>query len=67
MAGLETRRGEDPEAKLITRWRLEVLKRAGYERSVALPIAADAHIDLRLAIDLLGRGCSPSLVVRILQ
>ena len=65
MAGLEFE-VEDEDAERIMRWRLEELERAGYEQAGALAIAAETEIDLHFAIDLLRRGCPPTLAARVL-
>ncbi len=51
---------------LIEAWRVEALERAGYLPSEAAEIAVRHDIDLHLAVDLLARGCSSDLAVRIL-
>jgi hypothetical protein len=66
MAGLEFQVGKDTEAARTMCWRLEQLEHAGYGHAAALAIAADVDIDLRLAIDLLRRGCPAVLAARIL-
>jgi hypothetical protein len=54
------------EDELVHRWRLEQLRRAGYPARAARMLGTRRDVDLHLAIDLLARGCSPSLAVRIL-
>jgi len=57
----------DPtEVERIERWRAEELERAGYEPRAAGRLAVRHDIDLHSAIDLLLRGCSPDLALRIL-
>jgi hypothetical protein len=57
----------DPtEMERIERWRAEELERAGYEPRAAGRLAVRHDVDLHLAIDLLQRGCPPSLALRIL-
>lgn len=50
----------------IIAWRLEQLTRVGYSEFAAAALAASADVDLHLAVDLVARGCPPSLAVRIL-
>ena len=50
----------------IIAWRLEQLTRIGYSELAAAALAASAEVDLHLAVDLVARGCPPSLAVRIL-
>jgi len=50
----------------IIAWRLEQLTRVGYSEFAAAELAASAEVDLHLAVDLVARGCPPSLAVRIL-
>ncbi len=56
----------ETEMERIERWRAEELERAGYEPRVAGKLAVRHDVDLHLAVDLLGRGCSPDLALRIL-
>jgi hypothetical protein len=57
----------DPtEIERIERWRAEALERAGYEPRAAGRIAARHDVDLHAATDLLERGCSPELALKIL-
>jgi hypothetical protein len=46
-------------------WRIEQLGRAGWSEPQALMLALDPGVDLHLACDLLAKGCSPSLALRI--
>jgi hypothetical protein len=57
----------DPtEKERIERWRAEELERAGYEPRAAGRLAVRHDVDLHLAIDLLQRGCSVELALKIL-
>ena len=47
----------DPKKARVLEWRLEQLRRAGYSRDYASPLAEDHRIDLHEACDLLRRGC----------
>jgi hypothetical protein len=57
---------EDTEAMQIELWRSEELERAGYSHRAAGRLAARHDIDLHLAVQLLERGCTPDLALRIL-
>jgi hypothetical protein len=57
---------EDTELEKIERWRAEELMRAGYGTRAAGRIAARHDIDLHRAVELLERGCSAELAVKIL-
>jgi hypothetical protein len=54
------------EDELVHRWRLEQLRKTGYPIRVAKAIASRRDIDLHLAIELMRRGCTTDLAVRIL-
>jgi len=45
---------------------LEELERAGYPAAQASELADLTYVDLHLATDLLRRGCSPELALKIL-
>jgi hypothetical protein len=66
MASIEIQSLEETESERIERWRAEELERAGYEPRSAAKIAVRHDIDLHLAVDLLGRGCSAELALKIL-
>ena len=57
---------EDTEQMQIELWRTEELERAGYSHRAAGRLAARQDIDLHLAVQLLARGCTPELALRIL-
>lgn len=57
---------ESHEPELVDRWRYETLLRAGYGRESATVLALSHDVDLHLAVDLLGRGCSVDLALQIL-
>lgn len=57
---------EDTELEKVELWRSEELERAGFGRRAAGRLAARHDIDLHTAVQLLARGCSPELAVRIL-
>ena len=56
----------DAEAELVRIWRTEELERAGYSASEASRLADLTYVDLHLATDLVRRGCSPELALKIL-
>lgn len=53
------------ELDKVVCWRLEVLAAAGFPVEVA-EILAESPVDLHETVELLRRGCSPELAVRIL-
>jgi hypothetical protein len=57
---------EDTEQMQIELWRSEELERAGYSHRAAGRLAARHDIDLHLAVQLLERGCTPDLALKIL-
>jgi hypothetical protein len=57
---------EDTEQQLIELWRTEELERAGYSQRAAGRLAARQDVDLHQAVQLLERGCSPELALKIL-
>ena len=56
----------DTEIERVVRWRAKELERAGYDQRQARELAARHDIDLHYAVELLQRGCSPQLALRIL-
>ena len=57
---------EETEADRVARWRAEELERAGYSAGAASDIAFRADIDLHVAVELVERGCSEELALKIL-
>jgi hypothetical protein len=57
-----------PELELeqVERWRLDSLRRAGYDPEAATVLAASHEVDLHRAIDLLAHGCPPAIALQIL-
>jgi hypothetical protein len=53
------------DEELILAWRLEQLSRAGFDAMLAAELAL-ANVDLHDAIELVQRGCEPTLAGRIL-
>jgi succinylglutamate desuccinylase len=57
---------DQTEIERIERWRAEELERAGYEPRSAGRLAVRHDVDLHTAVDLLERGCSQDLALKIL-
>jgi hypothetical protein len=57
---------ERSEIERVERWRAAVLERAGYPHEASARIAARHDVDLHRAVQLLERGCSPELALKIL-
>jgi hypothetical protein len=53
-------------AETMFEWRLETLRRAGYDERSSLLIALKPEIDLHAASDLVQRGCPVATALRIL-
>ena len=66
MAATDIYLADPTEKERIERWRAEELERAGYEPRAAGRLAVRHDVDLHLAIDLLQRGCSVDLALKIL-
>ena len=66
MAATDIYLGDQTEIERIERWRTEELERAGFEPRQAGRIAVRHDVDLHAATDLLERGCSPELALKIL-
>jgi hypothetical protein len=47
-------------------WRIDCLRRAGFEREAAERLARDPAYDLHALLELVDWGCPPDLAVRIL-
>jgi hypothetical protein len=54
------------QAAGVTGWRRRRLLEAGFDRGVADRLAASRAIDLHALLELVDRGCPPTLAVRIL-
>jgi hypothetical protein len=63
-ANLQTR--TDSELEIVEQWRLEALRRAGYDAEAATILAASHDVDLHAATRLLERGCPADLALQIL-
>jgi hypothetical protein len=55
-----------PAEQEVVRWRHDQLLAAGFLPSRATAVALDGHYDLHALIELVERGCPPSLAARIL-
>jgi hypothetical protein len=51
----------------VATWRRAQLIHAGFPRSLATRVARDERYDLHELIELIERGCSPALALRILE
>jgi hypothetical protein len=56
----------ETEQDRVERWRADELMRAGFDPATAVELAARFDVDLHRATELLDRGCSTELAVRIL-
>ena len=63
---MQTRTTLDTTREDVTRWRRERLTASGFALPLAAEIAGDTRYDLHALIELVERGCSPDLAVRIL-
>jgi hypothetical protein len=66
VSATELRELQETEHERVERWREGELARAGYEPSAAAVLAASPEVDLHLAVELLGRGCSEDVALQIL-
>ena len=51
----------------VVAWRADRLRHAGFGDEMAVVIAHDCAMDLHALLDLVDRGCPPSLAARILS
>jgi hypothetical protein len=58
-------RARRPELQILA-WRRRRLLDAGFDPELADELAADARIDLHALLELVERGCPPTLAARIL-
>ncbi len=56
----------ETELERVERWRTSELMRVGFPGDDAVALAARIDVDLHEAIELVQRGCPPTLAVRIL-
>jgi hypothetical protein len=54
------------DGERVRRWRIEQQRRAGYPGRAEQTLGARCDVDLHLATELLARGCSAALGLRIL-
>ena len=54
------------ELERVELWRLDSLRRAGYDAESAAVLAASPEVDLHHAVSLLERGCTVELALQIL-
>jgi hypothetical protein len=54
------------ETDVVEAWRAEQLEHAGYDPHDAANLARRSDVDLHVAVELVGRGCSAELALRIL-
>jgi hypothetical protein len=56
----------EQDAAKVVRWRFSQLTRSGFPAEEAITLAARVDVGLHQAVDLVARGCAPSLAPRIL-
>ena len=56
----------ETELERVERWRADELMRAGFDPAAAIALASRLDIDLHRAAELLDRGCSSELALKIL-
>jgi succinylglutamate desuccinylase len=66
VAATDTYLFDQTEIERIEQWRAEELERAGFEPRAAGRLAVRHDVDLHTATDLLQRGCSTDLALKIL-
>jgi hypothetical protein len=54
------------ELERVELWRLDSLRRAGYDTESAAVLAASPEVDLHRAVSLLEQGCTVELALQIL-
>ncbi|HEY3542926.1 MAG TPA: hypothetical protein VGK79_10315 [Gaiellaceae bacterium] len=63
---MRTEQAAKPATEGILAWRRDQLVGSGFAPSLARAVAEDERYDLHALIELVERGCSPDLAVRIL-
>jgi hypothetical protein len=58
--------GPQSEADRLADWRIGRLAAAGFDASLAVVVAGRPGVDIHALIELVERGCPPSLAARIL-
>ena len=56
----------ETELERVERWRTDELLRAGFDPASASELATRLDVDLHAATELVDRGCSPQLALKIL-
>jgi hypothetical protein len=56
----------DQEQVVVLEWRVETLRRAGFDAASALDLALCRHVDLHSAVCLVERGCPVDTALQIL-
>lgn len=56
----------DEKAAAVLEWRIETLRRAGFDAESSFDLAFNTDVDLHSAVGLIERGCPPATAVRIL-
>jgi hypothetical protein len=56
----------ETELERVERWRADELMRAGFDPASAVELASRLDIDLHQATELVDRGCSSELALKIL-
>lgn len=54
------------EELTVIEWRFDQLMRLGFDRDEAVAVAAQFDVDLHQAAELVAKGCSTELALRIL-
>jgi hypothetical protein len=63
---MQTHVNREPDTHEVVSWRRDQLVHAGFTLPLAARLAADPRYELHALVELVGRGCSPELAVRIL-
>lgn len=63
---MQTHTTRKPGVDEVVSWRRDQLAQVGFSLPLAATIANDPHYDLHALIELVERGCSPKVAVRIL-
>lgn len=58
--------GPQSDADRLADWRIAQLAAAGFDASLAVVVAGRPGVDIHALIELVERGCPPSLAARIL-
>jgi hypothetical protein len=63
---MQTKTTDVQALEQVVRWRREQLVGSGFATALAASVAENTDYDLHALIELVERGCSPELAVRIL-